>query len=264
MSRDEKDEGEKKPMTEPTQAPGADAPDKKAQTQAVLGDILRLMGYPAKLDLKDGADGGVSVAMHFEGGDVPFAAAGKRSFVVDSMQFLVNKVVNRPNTEKRWVSLGVGEHPAPRPQRATPAGAPVAASPGSGLASVPARSTPTNGAAPPNRHRAPVNSSPPLPAARPAPRVEEAAVEVKADPLMSALGQALAEKAAKHGRFLGVLLVDTDDRARLLKAGQAVKGQSTRVEGEGHNRRVVFTPDKPVPMPKKTAMPVFDDEDDGE
>ena len=65
---------------------------------------------------------------------------------------------------------------------------------------------------------------------------DESATEVKADPKMTALGVALAEKVAKHGRYVGVLLVDTDDRARLLKASKAVKGQSARVEGEGHNR----------------------------
>lgn len=246
-------------MSQPESKPGAPAPDKRAQTEAVLADILRLMGYPAKLDLKDAADGGISVAMHFEVGEVPFATAGKRSFVVDSMQFLVNKVVNRPNSEKRWVSLGVGEHPAPRPPRSTPNG-PLASpqgappSPGNGLQAAGPKGPAT---------------SPPLPAPAPRaapahPHAEEAALEVKADPRLAALGVALAEKAAKLGRPVAVLLLDAEDRARLLKAGQAVKGQHARVEGEGHNRRVVFFPDKPVPMPKKTAFPVFDDEEDGD
>lgn len=255
MSADEKDKSKgDRPMSQPESKPGATAPDKRAQTEAVLGDILRLMGYPAKLDFKDAADGGISVAMHFEVGEVPFATAGKRSFVVDSMQFLVNKVVNRPNSEKRWVSLGVGEHPAPRPPRSTPSplasptGAPP--SPGNGVLAAGPKGPST---------------SPPLPA--PAPRqahADEAALEVKADPKLAALGTALAQKAATLGRPLAVLLMDADDRARLLKAGQAVKGQHARVEGEGHNRRVTFMPDKPVPMPKKTAFPVFEDEDEDE
>jgi hypothetical protein len=38
---------------------------------------------------------------------------------------------------------------------------------------------------------------------------------------------------------------------------------SVRAEGEGHNRRVAFIPRNPAPMPKKSALPVFDDEDEG-
>jgi predicted RNA-binding protein Jag len=255
--KDDDDEG-KTAMAEPAAGNGAQAPDKKAQTEAVLGDILRLMGYPAKLDFKDAVDGGLSVAMHFEVGEVPFAAAGKRSFVIDSMQFLLNKVVNRPNTEKRWVSLGVGEHPSPRPQRNTP-------TPQVPMTPVPAAATPSNGMQAAGKDKGHGGGGhAPAPAAAPARAAhhEEPAVEVKADPKMAALATALAEKAAKFGRPLAVMLVDTEDRVRLQNAGKAVKGQSTRVEGEGHNRRVVFAPDKPVPMPKKTAFPVFDVEEE--
>jgi predicted RNA-binding protein Jag len=260
-SKKEKDEG--KPMTEASESkPGV---DKRAQTETVLGDILRLMGYPAKLDFKDAPDGGLSVAMHFEVGEVPFAAAGKRSFVIDSMQFLVNKVVNRPNTERRWVSLGVGEHPAPRPPRSTPLPGMTpdqpAVTPSNVMQAAPAHKGPHGGG--PHKNGGPA-TSPPLPSSTRPHHVEESALEVKADPKMAALGKSLAEKAAKLGRPLGVMLMDADDRARLLKAGEAVKGQKTRVEGEGHNRRVVFTPDKPVPMPKKSQFPVFDDEEDDE
>jgi hypothetical protein len=199
---------------------------------------------------------------------VPFASGGKRSFVIDSMQFLVNKVVNRPNTEKRWVTLGVGEHPAPRSQRpngpAAPSAPPVPAVPSA------AATTPSNGVqAAPSREKGPrAPAAAPAAASRQAPsrapQQDDAAVEVKADPKLTALAVALGEKAAKFGRPLAVLLVDTDDRVRLLNAGKAVKGQSTRVEGEGHNRRVVFFPEKPVPMPKKTQFPVFDVEEDDE
>jgi predicted RNA-binding protein Jag len=259
-SKKEKDEG--KPMTEVTESkPGV---DKRAQTETVLSDILRLMGYPAKLDFKDASDGGLSVAMHFEVGEVPFAAAGKRSFVIDSMQFLVNKVVNRPNTERRWVSLGVGEHPAPRPPRSTPLPGMTPDQPSVTPSNV-MQAAPTHKGSHKGGGQGGPGTSPPLPSStRPQPPAEESALEVKADPRLAALGKALAEKAAKLGRPLGVMLMDADDRARLLKAGESVKGQRTRVEGEGHNRRVVFTPDKPVPMPKKSQFPVFDDEDDGD
>jgi hypothetical protein len=33
-------------------------------------------------------------------------------------------------------------------------------------------------------------------------------------------------------------------------------------EGEGRNRRVVFTPEKPAPLPKRSMLPDDDEEDD--
>jgi hypothetical protein len=36
-----------------------------------------------------------------------------------------------------------------------------------------------------------------------------------------------------------------------------------RAEGEGHFKRVAFTPEKPAPMPRKMQFP-DDDEDDDE
>jgi hypothetical protein len=50
-----------------------------------------------------------------------------------------------------------------------------------------------------------------------------------------------------------------EDRARFLKAGSGVAGVKLVVEGEGRSRRVVFAPDKPTPMPKR-SLPVQDDE----
>jgi len=51
--------------------------------------------------------------VHFDA-EVPGVVAGKKSYLIDSLQFLVNKVVNRPNTERRWVTLGVGGFPEPK------------------------------------------------------------------------------------------------------------------------------------------------------
>ena len=53
-----------------------------------------------------------------------------------------------------------------------------------------------------------------------------------------------------------------EDRARVLKSVEGVSGLAVRGEGEGRNRRVVFTPDKPAPMPKRNH-PNFDDDEDG-
>src|SRR4051812_25436122 len=104
-------------MTEPTLAPATDDAGllaaKRSQAETLLTDMLRLMDYPAKLDFKDMPDGGIGVAVHFEG-EYPGVAPGKKSFLMESLQFLVNKVVNRPQTEKRWVTLGLGAFPEVR------------------------------------------------------------------------------------------------------------------------------------------------------
>ena len=53
------------------------------------------------------------------------------------------------------------------------------------------------------------------------------------------------------------------DRARVLKAVGGVAGVAVAGEGEGRCRRVVFTPDKPAPLPRRMLLP-DDDEDDFE
>src|SRR4051794_22099634 len=94
----------------------AEAVAKKAQAEKIIGDILRLMELPARMEVKDGADGSVSVALFFEQ-ELPSAPNGRRSHLVDSLQFLVNKIINRPNSERRWINIGVGAHPEPRTPR---------------------------------------------------------------------------------------------------------------------------------------------------
>ena len=47
-----------------------------SRPRRVIGDILGLMGFPARLDVKDAADGGISVALHFDG-EVPGRPGGE-------------------------------------------------------------------------------------------------------------------------------------------------------------------------------------------
>jgi hypothetical protein len=234
-----------------TPAPPPD-PAKRDQAVRVLGELLRLMEFGAQLDAKDAADGGISVALNPDG-ELPGVQNGRRSHVVDALQFIANKLVNRAGTDKRWISIGVGGHPEPRPpqdkRRNRPPGAPAPAA------------APVTGA-PPASPRPPMRQGPPpAPRPPPAPAVdEEASVQAPEDPALTRLGQALAQKSSSLGRFYAVAPMKVDDRARMLKAASAVAGVRVFVEGEGRNRRLVFAPDKPAPMPKRSALPQDDDE----
>lgn len=230
--------------------------DKRPQVEHLLAEVFKLMEYPTRLDFKDMPDGSLGVACHFDG-ELPGIASGKRSFVVDSVQFWVNKVVNRPNTPRRWVNLGVNAFPEPRGER-PPAPAP---------APQPEKSEPVKvapeKAKEKDRDRArPAKDKPQDRGAQRPSRVDERQLDVPADPLISAMGTALAEKSAKYGRFYGVLGLSNEQRALMLKAGDAVAGVKVKAEGEGHWRRLVTTPDKVTVIPKKQVMPDYDDEED--
>lgn len=224
--------------------------DKRPQVETLLGDVLKLMDYPAKLDFKDMPDGSLGVAVHFEGA-FPGITPGKRSYLVDCVQFWLNKVVNRPNVPRRWVNLGVNAFPElrqPAHGREQAAVAPL-----------------EKRVEAPKRPAAPVaKPSAPPPARRPRETVDERTLSPVADPAMTAAGKLLAEKAAKHGRYYGVMLLSPDARALMLKAADGVKGVTAKVEGEGHWRRLVMVPDKPTPIPKKQVMPDYDDGEEDE
>jgi predicted RNA-binding protein Jag len=208
--------------------------DKRAQAEQWLGEVFRLAGWPARLELKDAADGGIAVAVHLDG-EIPGVAAGKKSYLVEALQFLVNKVVNRPNTERRWVSLGIGGFPEPRPLAAP--------------------------SAPPASRPAPrAVEAPPKTVAVAEEPVEEIAVSAE----WKTLAKLLAGKAVKHGRVYAVMSLPSAERAQLVKAAQAESGIKVKVEGEGHFRRVAFVPEKATPMPRKMQFPADEDEDDGE
>jgi hypothetical protein len=216
--------------------------DRRSQVQQVLGEIFRLAEWPARLELKDAADGGIAVAVHFEG-DVPGVTAGKKSFLVDSLQFLVNKVVNRPGMEKRWVTLGVGAFPEPRPQPPPPA---------------PPKPQPS--APKPQQHQH-QHQQPKASAPKPARAAEPPEADVPVSPEWAALGKLLAEKAVKYGRQYAVMSLGNAERGQLVKAG-AAPGLKVKSEGEGHFKRVAFVPEKATPMPRKMQFPDDDADDD--
>ncbi len=224
--------------------------DKRLWAEQVLKDVLGLLTLPARLELKDAPDGGISIAVFFEQ-EPAGVQVGRRSQLIDSLQFLLNKIVNRPQTERRWITLGVGAHPGPR----TPAVA---------VPERPARPAPVaKAAAPvgPPRPPAPAHAIPVrAPAATGAGPVDEFKLEVPVDLALASAAKRLAEKSAQLGRFYAVVPMKVEDRARFVQAVAAVSGTGAKVEGEGRNRRVVLVPDRPVPMPKKVIADYGDDE----
>ncbi|MFO0596424.1 MAG: hypothetical protein U0228_13995 [Myxococcaceae bacterium] len=242
---------------------------KRPQVEALLTDVFKLMDYPAKLDFKDMADGSLGVAVHFDG-ELPGITAGKRSYLVDCVQFWLNKVVNRPNVPRRWVNLGVNAFPEPRaPQGQQQQPQQPAAQ---GEKPAPAQS---KGATPPKGEKAHEKNGkggekdhgkdkPARPEQKPArgKEFDERTLKPAADPRFTAAGKLLAEKSAKLGRVYGVMLLTPEQRALMMAAADEVKGQKVKAEGEGHWRRLVTVPDKLTVIPKKQVMPDYDDEDE--
>ena len=243
-------------MQMPTPEPSASGPpgeDKRVVAQRTLTELLALMDVPATLDIKDATDGGLSVAVQL-GVEVPGVAAGRRSHFVDALQFLVNKLVNRPGTERRWVSLAVGGHPEPRgtksqkpparEQPVAPAASPAPARPPAPLPKV----------GRPPREQMPRGKGPAAPS-----EADERSLAAPEDALLEKAARALAEKSAQLGRYYALVTLSADERAQVMRGSAGVAGTQLSAEGEGRNRRVLFTPEKPAPMPKR-SLPVDDDE----
>lgn len=248
---------------EPSPSPATAGAELRARVERLLSDILGLMGFPARLDFKDASDGSLSVALHFQGEPPPGVENGKRSQVVDSLQFLLNKMLHRPGTERRFVLVGAGIHPEPRSERlkreqaAAPAPAPQAAAP----APQPAPRAQAPREPKPARGQRAAQQEAKAPAAR-ATETDERSLDAAEDAALREAARKLAEKSATLGRYYALVTVKPDDRARVLKAVEGVPGVKVSCEGEGRNRRVVFTPDKPAPLPKRSMLPEDDDEED--
>lgn len=235
----------------------APAPDKRPAVEALLTDIFRLMEYPVRLDFKDLSDGSLGVAVHVDG-EQPGITPGKKSFLVDSVQFLVNKAVNRPNTPRRWVNLGVNGFPEPRVERPAPP-APQPSAPPAPKAATPAGGAKAQGKPHEKHEKHHEKRDEKKPQAREA---DEAGLKVEPDADWTRVAKALAEKSAKLGRPYALMLLSPEDRARVVQAAAGAKGVTVKAEGEGHWRRVAFKPEKLTPMPKKSVMPDYDDEED--
>ena len=216
--------------------------ERRAQAVAVLEQLLRAMDVQATLETKDLPDGSISIAVT-PAVELAGIAPGRRSPVGDALQYLVNRLINKPGQDRRWVAIGLGGHPEPRGQKPP---RPVAAPP-------PAV---TNGAAPAAAVARPAAAARPASPAR-AQDVDERTLVSDDDPAYDAAARALAERSVSSGRIYAVVTLGSSERGRLLKAADAVEGVSARAEGEGRLRRVVLTPDKVVPMPRQ-RLPVDD------
>ncbi|MBZ4411648.1 hypothetical protein K8640_25870 [Myxococcus sp. XM-1-1-1] len=248
------------------QAPVAGGADLRPRVEKLLGDILGLMGFPARLDMQDAADGSLSVALHFEAGPPPGVEQGRRSQVLDSLQFLLNKMLHRPGVDRRWVVLGCGSHPEPRQRREPQQPQAAAEKAPAQQAAAPAPKAQAAQPPPPAKQQAQRGADKQAPAQRgAAPKAQadgdERTLAVEEDAALREAVRKLAEKSASLGRFYALAAMKQDDRARVLKAVEGVVGLKVAAEGEGRNRRVVFTPEKPAPLPKRSLLP-DDDEDD--
>ncbi|HET9156718.1 MAG TPA: hypothetical protein VFN91_08635 [Myxococcaceae bacterium] len=230
-------------MTDSQLTVAVDAVDeRRTQAVAVLEQLLRAMDVQATLETKDLPDGSISIAVT-PTVELAGVVSGRRSPVGDALQYLVNKLVNKPGQERRWVAIGLGGHPEPRGQKQPrPAPTPPPAV--------------TNGSgAPAPAPRAAAAPRPPAPAR--SQDVDERTLVTDEDPAFEAAARTLAERSASSGRIYAVVALGSTERGRLLKAADSVEGVSARAEGEGRLRRVVLTPDKVLPMPRQ-RLPVDD------
>ena len=85
-------------------------------------------------------------------------------------------------------------------------------------------------------------------------------MEAAEDAALKEAARQLAGKSGALGRFYAIAAMKLEDRSRVMKAVEGVAGVSVTSEGEGRCRRVVFTPEKPTPLPRRSALP-DDDED---
>jgi len=92
---------------------------------------------------------------------------------------------------------------------------------------------------------------------------DEGALELSEDSQLSAAARSMAEKASSLGRFFAVVGMRRDDRARVLRAVREVAGVKASAEGTGRNRRIVFTPERPAPLARKTSAMAEEEEQEG-
>jgi len=171
------------------------------------------------LAFEEWEDGHVAIALEGIAEDSPLKAGPKRSPMLNSLQFLLNKLLKREELPFGKVFLGVNGFP----KRPSPA--------------VSAREA---WVGPPKVVHAPA--------------LHNGKASVENMPQLSQLASTLAEKSVCCGRTYAVLFLNKAQQACMLQAASGVEGLRLRTEGEAHWRRLVFEPNKPSPMPQKIRI----------
>ena len=202
----------------------AETLEKRAYVSQVLSDLLRLMGQgDVPLEFEEREDGQLAVALCIACEDSPLYVNGtpKRSPLLNALQFLLNRLLKRTGENLQT--------PAPAPSKVL-----------LGVNGFPKRPSPPH----------------PVPAESADASLEEASASPSCEKAeaISTLAAMLAQKCATHGRVYAVLLLGAAQQACMRQAASKTSGLSAFSEGEGHWSRLVFAPNKPVPMPQKSRI----------
>lgn len=84
----------------------AAAPDKLLRTREVLLELLRRMGVEAEVEVRDAAEAVACNVQIRSGGEV--FERGPRGQVIESVQYLLNKIVNRDAEGRKRIAVDLG------------------------------------------------------------------------------------------------------------------------------------------------------------
>jgi spoIIIJ-associated protein len=85
------------------------ATDRTARAKEVLAEILRLMGVEATVETKEDGENIAMAISVMKGGDEVGLREAQRSPVLEALQVVVNRAVNRANEPRRFVNLDIGD-----------------------------------------------------------------------------------------------------------------------------------------------------------
>jgi spoIIIJ-associated protein len=83
--------------------------DSMARAKEVTGEILRLMGVEATIETKEEGENIAMAIAPGKGGEEVGLREGHRSAVLEALQVVVNRAVNRANEPRKFITLDVGD-----------------------------------------------------------------------------------------------------------------------------------------------------------